>query len=122
MKIIYVGIAFVFLGLSILGAILPGLPVTPFILGASYFGTRGSDRFSDRLKSSKMYTHYFKEIQDTKAMTVKQKVQILAMASLSIGLIIVFTPITLLRYILVSVIAVKYYVFIWVIPTRENDL
>lgn len=44
-----------FLGLGLLGVLLPGLPTTPFLLLASYFFIRSSPRLNQRLLDSRLF-------------------------------------------------------------------
>ena len=43
------------LGLAVIGAILPGLPTTPFVLLAAYASARGSKRLQDWLHAHRLF-------------------------------------------------------------------
>lgn len=44
MRLIYLALAYFFLGLAIIGIFLPGLPTVPFLLLAAWCASRGSAR------------------------------------------------------------------------------
>jgi len=56
-KIVYLFLAFFFLALGIVGIALPVLPTTPFLLLASYFFAKGSDRFNRWFMSTDIYIY-----------------------------------------------------------------
>lgn len=87
-KGIFIILAFLFVGLGIIGVILPVMPTTPFLLAASYFFARGSDRFNSWFMSTKLYKHYLEDFLKSRAMTLKAKLRILI--PVSIMLIISF--------------------------------
>lgn len=43
-RFLYLVLAYLFLGLALLGIILPGLPTVPFLLLTAWFAARGSER------------------------------------------------------------------------------
>ena len=62
MKIIYVILGFVSMGLGIAGSFLPGLPTVPFLLLASFFFARGSERFHRWFTQTKIYKNSLPEM------------------------------------------------------------
>jgi uncharacterized membrane protein YbaN (DUF454 family) len=64
----------VFVALGILGAFLPLLPATPFLLLASACYLRGSDRLYRRLMGSRYLGSYIRNFQEKKGMPVRAKV------------------------------------------------
>lgn len=81
-KIVYLFLAFFFLALGIVGIALPVLPTTPFLLLASYFFAKGSDRFNRWFMSTDIYKNHLEEFVETKAMTLKKKLCILIPVSI----------------------------------------
>lgn len=59
---------FVFVGLGILGAILPGLPTTVFILLAGYCWAKSSVRFHNWLMRHKIFGKMLTDWQERRAM------------------------------------------------------
>ena len=66
-KTVYVILAFLFLIIGAIGAVLPILPTTPFLLAASFFFTKGSRRFNKWFVSTKLYKNYLKNFLESKA-------------------------------------------------------
>ena len=44
MRLVWQGLAYLFLGLAIIGVALPGIPTTPFVIAAAWAAMRGSPR------------------------------------------------------------------------------
>ena len=80
-KGIYIILGIIFLGLGIIGIVLPVLPTTPFILLASFCLAKGSDRINNRFKKTKIYREYILNFKEN-GLTKKQKIRIVLTADL----------------------------------------
>ena len=90
MKIIYVILGFVSMGLGIAGSFLPGLPTVPFLLLASFFFARGSERFHRWFTQTKIYKNYLEDFEKNRSMTLKAKIGLLCLSSTMIAFPIFF--------------------------------
>ena len=73
MKIIYILLGFLTLGLGLIGIILPILPTTPFLLLTLFFFAKGSTRFHTWFIQTNIYHKYLKTFAEERSMTRKQK-------------------------------------------------
>ena len=80
-KGIYIILGIIFLGVGIIGIVLPVLPTTPFILLASLCLAKGSDRINNRFKKTKIYREYILNFKEN-GLTKKQKIRIVFTADL----------------------------------------
>jgi uncharacterized membrane protein YbaN (DUF454 family) len=83
-RILYVALGLFFVGLGILGAFLPLLPTTPFLLLASYFFTKSSPRLQAWLHGSRILGPYLREWEEHRA--VRRSVKLTAVGVLIISL------------------------------------
>lgn len=121
MKFLYIISGFLCVGLGIIGAVLPGLPTTPFLLLALFFFTKSSEKMRLWFIQTPLYKKYLQEYDEKRAMTMKQKITILAIAF----------PFTLFAFItlphiggkiaLAVVVAVQYWYFFCKIKTLEVE-
>ncbi|ETI70773.1 YbaN family protein [Neobacillus vireti] len=109
---------FIALGLGILGIILPLLPTTPFLLLASFCFVKGSDRFAQWFKATKIYQRHLESFVKERAMTLKQKLTILLTADVMIAIPFILLNNMMIRVILLLVICYKYYYFFTKIKTK----
>ena len=121
MKIIYVILGFVSMGLGIVGSFLPGLPTVPFLLLASFFFARGSKRFHRWFTQTKIYKNYLEDFEKNRSMTLKVKIGLLCLSSTMIAFPIFFVKNNYLRLVLILVVIFKYYYFIFCIKTSKLD-
>lgn len=91
-RYIYIIFGLVFVGLGILGIVLPGLPTTPFLLLASWFFYRSSSKLQIWLLQSWL-GKYIHNYHQHGGMTKKQKFFAILTMFLMIGLsIFIFLP------------------------------
>ncbi len=121
MKYINFIVGVLFVGLAAAGAALPVLPTVPFLLLASFFFARSSERAENWYHSTKVYKKYMKDFDQDRAMTLKTKVSILLFASSM--LIIAFVKMNNIygRAVIIGLIIFKYYYFIFRIKTIKPE-
>jgi uncharacterized membrane protein YbaN (DUF454 family) len=121
LKALYIGLGFLFAGLGFIGVILPVLPTTPFLLLASFFFSRGSERFNRWFTGTKLYKNHLEEFLQSRSMTRKTKVSLLAFASSVLLLSAYLVKNTYVRWFIAFVIVYKYYYFVFKIKTLKSD-
>ena len=121
MKIIYVILGFISMGLGIAGSFLPGLPTVPFLLLASFFFARGSERFHGWFTQTRIYKNYLEDFEKNRSMTLKAKIGLLCLSSTMIAFPIFLLKNNYLRLALILIVIFKYYYFIFRIKTLKPD-
>ena len=117
MKIIYTILGLFCTGLGAIGVILPILPTTPFLLLATFFFVKGSQRFHNWFVETKLYKNHLNDFIQNKEMTMRKKVVTLTFAS-SMLLIAFFSMINVYgRASIIAVMIFKYYYFFFRIKT-----
>lgn len=85
-------LAYLALGLGILGIFLPGLPTTPFILVAAYAAARGSKRLHARLLAHRTFGPMIRDWQATGAVSRRAKVWAIGMMAASSAIMFATAP------------------------------
>jgi uncharacterized protein len=116
-KIVYVALGFLFLGLGIVGIILPLIPTTPFLLLASYFFVKGSKKFEVWFKETSIYKNHLEEFIKEKSMTRRKKITINLFADAMIAIAFFMADNTIVRIVLLLIVLYKYYYFMTKIKT-----
>ncbi len=89
LKPVLIVIGFIFLGLAVLGAILPVMPTTCFVLGAAACFAKSSDRFYNWLLASRLFGPIIHNWQNTRSIPKRAKVMAISSILLS-GTVSVF--------------------------------
>lgn len=116
-RILFIALGFIFFGLGALGVVLPILPTTPFLLLASFFFAKGSERFNNWFISTKLYNDYLDSYVKHRSMTRKTKIKILALATTMLVISLIAVPVIYARIFIAAVIAFMYYYFAFRIKT-----
>ncbi len=82
MKALYLAIGFLTFGLGAVGAFLPILPTTPFLLVSAYCFARGSEKVDAWFKSTNLYKNNLESFVRGDGMTKATKLRIMTMVTL----------------------------------------
>ena len=121
MKLFYILLGFLCIGLGGVGVITPGLPTTPFLLLAFYCFSKSSDRLKNWFMATALYDKYLKNYDQKRAMTMKQKVSILGFSAPFCIFAFWVMPSIWGRIALVIVVIIQYYYFFFKIKTIESE-
>jgi uncharacterized membrane protein YbaN (DUF454 family) len=103
---IWIILGSLFLGLGILGAFLPLLPTTPFLVLSAACYARGSERFYNWLLSNRWFGNYIRNYLEGKGVPWKSKVATIALLWITIGCSAAFAVQSLAIRIILIVIAI----------------
>ena len=78
------------IGLGLLGAVLPVLPTTPFILLAAACFARSSPRFHAWLRDSRLFGAMVREWEAHRSIPYRTKVRAIVVMALTMGVSVVF--------------------------------
>lgn len=120
-KFLYIVLGFLFLGLGVIGIVLPIIPTTPLLLLASFFFVKGSKRFDHWFKSTNLYKKHLESFVKRREMTLRQKLTILLTADAMIAVPFIILDGIAVKLLLVAVVIYKYYYFITKIKTVSPE-
>jgi uncharacterized protein len=84
-RLIYIVLGLLCVGLGILGMLLPVLPTTPFLLLAAFFFARSSDMFYKWLLQNKVFGNYLRNYLEKRGIPLRVKIFSLCLLWLTIG-------------------------------------
>jgi hypothetical protein len=118
---LYVSGGWICLGLAVLGAVLPLLPTTPFVLLASWCFYRGSPRIHAWLHRSKVFGPTLDDWQHYRGIrrSLKHRAIVMVVTVVTLSLLLSSLHWTL-RYAFFAAVATGLYV-IWSVPTLPDD-
>ncbi len=127
MKIIYIILGCIGLGLGALGAALPLLPAFPFLMLAAFCFAKSSKRLHNWFIGTKLYKNNLESFVRGKGMTIKTKLKIILIVTLTMSLgFIMMSNVPIGRIILAVVWVMHLLIFAFAIktlrPERETEL
>ncbi|MCZ9982074.1 YbaN family protein [Brachyspira hyodysenteriae] len=120
MRILFICLGFIFVGIGAVGIVVTILPTTPFLLLASFFFAKGSKKFHDWFMSTKLYKKYLESFVKSRAMTLKAKLTILLPVSAMLIITFIFVNNLHARIALVILFIAKYVYFFTQIRTIKE--
>jgi uncharacterized membrane protein YbaN (DUF454 family) len=75
MKILFIALGFITLGLGVVGMALPILPTTPFLLASAFCFAKSSERLNTWFKGTKLYQDNLRSFVRGRGMTRKAKLR-----------------------------------------------
>lgn len=116
-KYIYLSIGVISLILATVGVILPVIPTTPFLLVTSFCFARGSEKFNSWFTGTKIYKKNLESFAKNKAMTLKQKIKLLAFTEIMMLIALIVLNNSHVKILLACLMIFKMYYFIFKIKT-----
>lgn len=117
MKYINGVLGLLFFGLAAVGAVVPVLPTTPFLLLAAFFFLRSSKRLNDWFLGTRLYKRYVATFMETRSMTLRSKFLCAAPGVIAMSVLAVFLPQLWAKVILVALVIFEIWYFIFRIKT-----
>lgn len=118
-KGLYILLGTLFLGIGILGVVLPVLPTTPFLLVTLYFYSKGSNRFHTLFVSSWIYKKYLLTFYEERAMKRTHKWRLMLFTDGIILISVVIAPLLWVKVLLIVLNIMKYVYFFTQVKTLE---
>ena len=119
LKPVLIVCGFIFLALAVLGAILPVMPTTCFVLAAAACFAKSSDRFYNWLLASRLFGPMIRQWQATRSMPKRAK-QIAITSIIASGALSVFVVDAIAIKALVVGLLLVPIVIILMIPSTED--
>lgn len=120
MKIVFISLGWIFVAVGLIGAFVPILPTTPFLLLAAFFFARGSKKIHDRLTQSAFYKEHVESTINEGQMPIKTKIRIVATAYAMLLIPLILTDSLIVKIVIgcsMLIIMITFTIFIKNKPT-----
>ena len=116
MRILVLSLVFLFMGIGIVGVVVPILPTAPFLLLSGFFFAKGSKKFHDWFISTNLYKKHLESFVKSKTMTLKSKLTILIPVTIMLSIAFIFINHLHAR---IALVVVFIYFFAYMKTTKE---
>lgn len=114
----FLTIGIISFGIGSIGAILPILPTTPFLLLAGYCFSKSSKRFTTWLHQTKLYQFYVADYVETKSIPRKKKRHIFLNICILMGISILIAPLLWVKGLLFGLLIFLTIMLFKIIPDK----
>ena len=124
-RLVWLLIGFLSMGIGAVGVVLPVLPTTPFLLLASFCLAKGSARFHRWFTGTNLYKKHLESFVENRTMTLKTKFSLLIPASCMLILAFLAMQNVYGRAFIIFLILFKYVYFftrIRTVPAGQNRI
>ena len=121
MRPVYLLLGWSFFGLGAVGAVVPGLPTTPFMLLALWAFSKSSQRFHDWLYAHRVFGPPLRQWQTHRVIPVKAKIFSIATMIASYVYLLFFTELATVLKVIVGLVMLYGAVFILSQSSRVDE-
>ena len=124
-RLFWISLGSIFVGIGTIGIFVPGLPTTVFLILASACYIRSSERLYNWLIKNKTFGKYIKDFREGKGMPQRAKITALSMMTIFVLLAVLpFSPIAIptntMRIIVLVVGMIGFYYVSFRVPTKKD--
>lgn len=119
MRLIYASLAVIMFVLGVIGAFLPVMPTTIFIILSVYFASKSSPKLLESIKKTEIFKEYYDADAKTLSMTLNRKIRVLVVVFITLAITFILVPIIGVRIVLASLYIIKFLTFIFIVKTKE---
>ena len=121
MRYLYLVLGWLFFSLGLLGAFLPVLPTTPFMLLALFMFTKCSERFHNWLYNHRFFGPPLQKWHEHRVIPVRAKMMSISMMSLSLIYVILYSPAPVWMIVLTGLLMAYGAWFVLTKPSRPPE-
>ena len=112
-RFLWVGLGCLFVGLGAIGAVVPGMPTTVFLVLAAACFIRSSQKLYDWLISNKTFGPYLKDYREGKGIPLRAKVLALSLIVIFVSFAVFYALEVIQIKILVGLIGIIGFLFVF---------